>query len=58
MLFAVIFGIMIEIVESFVLDDDTDADLFGTYSIGIIIWATLFCETWKQEQYKTSIQWG
>ena len=40
------------------VDEDMATLFFALYCVGIIIWSTMFTETWKQEQYKTSIQWG
>ena len=47
MFFAVVFGIMTECIELVVVDDDWATFFFAIYCIGIIIWATLFTETWK-----------
>jgi len=47
MFFAVIFGIITELIEIFVTDDGWSTFFFALYCIGIIIWSTMFSETWK-----------
>ena len=55
MLFAVIFGIFAEIPEILGFHEDWVTFFFAVYCIGIIIWATAFSETWRNEEQITNI---